>query len=70
MDLIILNDGMYQLVPLTKQMMEHMSLFVKEINCLNLCEILIIKLTTYTDYPVNEHLMKDGSGNFIGCICK
>ena len=70
MDLIILNDGMYQLVPLTKQMMEHMSLLVKEINCLNLCEILRIKLTTYTDYPVNEHLMKDGSGNFIGCICK
>ena len=69
MDLIILNDGMYQLVPLTKQMMEHMSLLVKEINCLNLCEILRIKLTTYTDYPVNEHLMKDGSGNFIGCIC-
>ena len=70
MDLIILNDGMYQLVPLTKQMMEHMSLLVKEINCLNLCEILRIKLTTYTDYPVNEHLMKDGSGNFIGCISK
>ena len=70
MDLIILNDGMYQLVPLTKQMMEHMSLLVKEINCLNLCEILRIKLTTYTDYPLNEHLMKDGSGNFIGCICK
>ena len=69
MDLIILNDGMYQLVPLTKQMMEHMSLLVKEINCLNLCEILRIKLTTYTDYPVNEHLMKDGSGDFIGCIC-
>ena len=26
MDLIILNDGLYQLVPVTKQMMEHMSL--------------------------------------------
>ena len=50
--------------------MEHMSLLVKEINCLNLCEILRIKLTTYIDYPINEHLMKDGSGNFIGCICK
>ena len=69
MDLIILNDGMYQLVPLTKQMMEHMSLLVKEINCLNLCEILRIKLTTYTDYPVNEHLMKDGS-TLIGCMCR
>jgi len=25
MDLIILNDGLYQLVPVTKTMMEHMS---------------------------------------------
>ena len=29
MDLIILNDGLYQLVPVTKQMMEHMSLLVE-----------------------------------------
>ena len=26
MELIILNDGLYQLVPVTKQMMEHISL--------------------------------------------
>ena len=70
MDLIILNDGMYQLVPLTKQMMEHTSLLVKEINCFDLCDIVRLKLTTYIDYPINEHLMKNGSGNFIGCICK
>ena len=68
MDLIIQNDGLYQLVPVTKQMMEHMSLLVK-VNCFDLCEILRIKLTTYAD-SLNLHVMNDGSGNFYGCICK
>ena len=68
MDLIILNDGMYQLVPVTKQMMEHMSLLVK-VDCFELCEIIRLKLTTYLDTPFNQHIMKDGSGDFIGCIC-
>ena len=68
MELIIQNDGLYQLVPVTKQMMEHMSLLVK-VNCFDLCEILRIKLTTYAD-SLNLHVMNDGSGNFYGCICK
>ena len=34
MELIILNDGLYQLVPVTKQMMEHISLLVKDVDCL------------------------------------
>ncbi len=69
MDLIILDDGMYQLVPLTKQMMEHMSLLVKEIDCFDLCDIIRLHLTTYHEAPFNAHVMKDGSGDFIGCIC-
>ena len=69
MDLIILNDGMYQLVPLTKQMMEHMSLVVNEIDCLDLCDILRLKLTTYYE-KWNAHIMNDGSVDFYGCICK
>ena len=68
MDLIIQNDGLYQLVPLTKQMMEHISLLVK-VDCIDLCEILRLKLTTYAD-SLNLHIMNDGSGNFYGCICK
>ena len=68
MDLIILNDGLYQLIPVTSKILEDISL-VSKIDCFDLCEILRIKLTTYIDYPVNEHLMKDGSGDFIGCIC-
>ena len=68
MELIILNDGLYQLVPVTKQMMEHMSLLVK-VDCMDLCEILRLKLTTYAD-SLNLHVMNNGSGNFYGCICK
>jgi NADP-dependent 3-hydroxy acid dehydrogenase YdfG len=68
MDLIILNDGLYQLVPLTKQMMEHMSLLVK-VDCFDLCDIVRLKLTTYHD-EINRHVMNDGSGDLMGCICK
>ena len=67
MELIILNDELFQLVPLTKQMMEHISL-LGEVSCMDLCEIIRIKLTTYVD-SLNLHVMNDGSGNFYGCIC-
>lgn len=69
MDLIILNDGLYQLIPVTKQMLEGIEL-ISEINCFDLCDILRIKLTTYADYPLNIHMMNDGSGDFYGCICR
>ena len=67
MELIILNDGLFQLVPLTKQMMEHISL-LGEVSCMDVCEILRLKLSGYAD-TLNLHIMNDGSGNFIGCIC-
>ena len=68
MDLIILNDGLYQLIPVTKQMMEHISLLAP-VNCMDVCEILRAKLSGYVD-TLNLHIMKDGSGSMIGCICK
>ena len=68
MELIIQNDGLYQLVVVTKEMTEHISLLVK-VDCMSLCEILRIKLTSYVD-SLNLHVMNDGSGNFYGCICK
>ena len=70
MDLIISNDGMFQLVPLTKQMMENMSLLVNELDLFELCDILRLKLTTYLDYPVNAHVMNDGNGDFYGCMMR
>ena len=68
MELIIQNDGLYQLVVVTKEMTEHISLLA-EVDCMDLCEILRLKLTSYVD-SLNLHVMNDGSGDFYGCICK
>ena len=67
MNLIILTDGMYHLIPVTKELIEGMVL-IKETDLFELCDILRLKLTTYWDYPYNRHVMNDGSGDFIGCI--
>ena len=69
MELIILNDGLYQLIPVTKQMMEGIVITAK-VDCFDLCDILRLHLTTYHDAPFNRHVMNDGSGNFIGCMCR
>ena len=68
MDLIILNDGMYSLVPVTKAMMQGIEILTK-VDCFDLCDILRLKLTTYHDAPFNRHVMNDNSGDFFGCIC-
>ena len=69
MDLILLNDGLYSLVPVTKEITAGIELFA-EIDCFSLCDIIRLKLTTYAEYPINAHVMKDGSGHFFGCISK
>jgi hypothetical protein len=68
MEMIILDDGMYQLVPVTKEMLKDIML-VAEVNCFELCEILRLKLTTYSE-SINAHMMNDDSGDFFGCICE
>ena len=68
MDLIIINDGVYQLIPVTKQIMEGI-VITADIDCFDLCDILRIKLTGYVD-TLNLHIMNDGSGDFIGCMCR
>ena len=68
MDLIILNDGLFQLVPVTNKMMEHISLLVK-VDCFDLCDIIRLKLTTYHE-AWNAHIMNDGNGDFDGCMCR
>jgi hypothetical protein len=68
MDIILYTDGLYTLVPVTKQMVSDIALFTN-VDCFDLCDILRIKLTTYDDAPVNRHVMNDGSGDFFGCIC-
>ncbi len=68
MDLIIFNDNLFQLIPVTKRMLEGVEL-LSEISCFDLCEILRLHLTGYAE-SINVHMMKDGSGDFFGCICK
>ena len=67
MDLIILNEGIYQLIPVTSKILEDISL-VSKIDCFDLCEILRLKLSGYVD-TLNLHIMKDGSA-LIGCMCR
>tara|TARA_R110002074_G_scaffold234194_2_gene406066 strand:- start:372 stop:581 length:210 start_codon:yes stop_codon:yes gene_type:complete len=68
MEMIILDDGMYHLIPVTKEMVKDIVLVAK-INCFELCDILRLKLTTYSE-SLNLHMMNDGSGDFFGCICR
>ena len=67
MELIILENGLYQLIPVSKTMMEHIHLSVP-VDCMELCEILRLKLSGYAN-TLNLHIMNDGSGNFVGCVC-
>ena len=67
MDLIILNDGLYQLIPVTDKKLEGIVL-VNQLDCFELCDILRLKLTGYVN-ELNLHIMNDNSGNFIGCVC-
>ena len=68
MEMIILDDGMYQLVPVTTEMLKDVVLVAK-VSCFELCEILRLKLTTYSE-SINAHMMNDDSGDFYGCICR
>ena len=68
MDLIILNDGIYHLIPVTKKLLDGIVL-TSEVDCFDICEILRLKLTGYVD-TLNLHIMNDGSGSFMGCMCR
>ena len=46
MDLILLNDGLYHLVEVTKELTEGITLLA-EVDCFDLCDILRLHLTTY-----------------------
>ena len=69
MDLILLSNELYQLVTVTKEMMEGIEL-LSDVDCFDLCDILRVHLTKYHDAPYNVHVMNNGTGEFYGCICK
>ena len=68
MDIIILNDGLYHLIPITNKMLEGLAL-VENVDCFELCDILRLKLTGYVD-TINLHMMNDGTGSLVGCMCR
>jgi hypothetical protein len=68
MELIILNDGTYSLVEVTKDMLSQLRI-IAEVDCFDLCEIIRLTFTEYLDAPHNLHMMKDGSGYLMGCMC-
>ena len=68
MDIIVLNDGMYQLLPVSKQILDGIVL-TSGISCFDLCDILRLKLSGYVD-TLNLHIMNDGSGSLMGCMCR
>ena len=63
-----MNDSLYQLIPVTSKMLEGIEL-IESLDCFELCDILRLKLTGYID-TLNLHIMNDGSGNFMGCMCR
>ena len=67
MDLIILNDGLYSLLSVSKEMMDGIVL-TSDVDCFDLCDIVRLKLTTFVD-SLNAHVMNDDSGYFFGCMC-
>ena len=67
MELIIYNDGIYNLLEVTKEMTVNLKIF-SQVDCFNLCDVLRLHLSTYSD-SLNAHVMHDGSGDLFGCIC-
>ena len=67
MELIIYNDGIYHLLEVTKEMTASLKIF-SQVDCFNLCDVLRLHLSTYSD-TLNAHVMHDGSGDLFGCIC-
>ena len=67
MDIIILENDLYQLIPINKEMLEGI-IITSEIDCFELCDILRLKLAGYVE-SINLYMMKNGGGIFVGCIC-
>ncbi len=66
MSMIILQDGTYYLVEVTRHLFIGLSL-PETIDLFSLCDVLREEYTTYLEH-INKHVMKDGGGFFYGCI--
>ena len=52
-----MNDGVYTLVPVTKEMLSHIKI-VTDLDCFSLCDIIRLEFTNYLEPPINLHQMK------------
>jgi hypothetical protein len=63
MDLIILHDGLYHLIPVNVELIaDHIWK-----DCFDLCDIVRDKITVY-QANINKHVLQNGSF-FFGCVC-
>jgi hypothetical protein len=63
MDLIILHDGLYHLIPVNVELIaDHIWK-----DCFDLCDIVKDKITVYNE-DINKHVLQNGSF-FFGCVC-
>ena len=67
MDIIVLQEGLYHLYPVTKAMFVG-AVRPEIVDCFSMCDILREKLAIYLSEE-NRHVMNNGSGYFFGCIC-
>ena len=66
MSVIILQDSLYYLLPVTRDWFVGVTLS-ETIDLFSLCDVLRNELTTYLKH-INKHVMKDGGAFFYGCI--
>lgn len=63
MDLIILHDGLYHLIPVNVELIaDHIWK-----DCFDLCDIVKDRITVYNE-DINKHVLQNGSF-FFGCVC-
>ena len=51
MELIILDDGVFSLVKVTKNMLDHLKI-VADVDCFSLCDIVRLELTKYSEVAI------------------
>ena len=68
MDLIIFDNSLWHLIPITKTMLQGLEI-PKEVDCMELCKIIRENFTTYIDSKNITFMNGNKNHLFYGCIC-
>jgi hypothetical protein len=68
MEIIILEDNLYHLIQITKDMLQGI-VIPKGSDCFDLCDIFRENFTTYIETK-NHYKLNGHDGLFYGCICR